>query len=302
MTTEHAPSVEALLASFPVQATNISTITGKPDRVKLNELILAIRQNAASVYSVKGGGTYGHIGLTMSGPEYQALPNTVPFVKTPHPGSLTIPESATAAAREDTRDLYNRNLYTHRLEQNVALALKNIFMSKLEESTYLSLKRDILHYSSVTLWQLITHLLTKYGEKTVEMLTDNLAAMEEAFDISQPSIDGLFIRQDKLQRFAADTPQTISDGYWLLRTLNVIKASGLLHKGVQKWNANTAAYKTVPHFKIDFPIYHEEYLKKRENDSTADRSTAYSAMTDRLASQEAAFNAFQEMTTAQTNM
>ena len=272
--TQTAPTVEELYAAFPVQANSISKIHGIPDRVTLNTLIDAIRENAASVNSNKGGGIYGHIGMTMSPIEYEILPNAIPFVRTAHPGVLVIPAAATIAAREDERDNYNRNHYMHVLEQNIDLALKNIIMSKLDNSTYLVLKDKILHYRNITVWTLIDHLLTKHGEKTVEMLTANMEAMQADFDISQPSIEGLFIRQDDLQLFAIGTPQAIPDGYWILYTLNVINKSGLLHKSVQKWNAEDDAHKTVLHFKTDFAKYHKSYLKKRNND-TGDRN-AYS--------------------------
>ena len=267
-----APTVDALYAAFPVQAHNIEQIHGTPDRVNLNKLIDAIRENAASVYSNKGGGLYGHIGLTMSPADYLVLPNATEFVFTDHPGVLTIPASATTvAAREDIRDTYNRNLYMHLLEQNVTLSLKNIIMSKLDDTTYVTLKDPVLHYRNISVWRLVDHLLTKHGNKTVKMLTENLAAMQADYDISQPSIEGLFIRQDKLQLFALGTPQAIPDGYWILYTLNVIDRSGILHKSIQKWNAETDAYKTIDQFKLDFTKYHESYLKKRDND-TGDRS------------------------------
>lgn len=267
--------VEALYAAFPVQAHNIDHIQGTPDRVSLNKLIDAIRENAASVYSNKGGGIYGHIDPTMNPVDYLLLPNATTFDLTAHPGVLAIPTvAATAAAREDVRDLYNQNLYMHILEQNVTLALKTLLMSKVDATTYIVLKDKILHYRNITVWDLINHLLTKHGNKTVKMLTKNLATMQADYDISQPSIEGIFIRQDELQLFALSTPQAIPDGYWLLYTLHVIDRSGILHKAIQKWNAKDEAYKTVAQFKIDYTEYHESYLKKRDN-NVGDRG-AYS--------------------------
>ena len=228
----------------------------------------------------------------MSPADYLLLPNATEIISTNHPGILVIPAAAaTVAAREDIRDLYNRNLYMHLLEQNVALALKNTIMSKIDSATYITLKDPILHYRNVSLWQLIDHLLTKHGDKTVKMLTENLTAMQADYDISQPSIDGLFIRQDELQRFALGTPQAISDGYWILYTLNVIDRSGLLHKSIQKWNAETDAYKTVIQFKLDFTKYHESYIKKRDNDSGDRGAYSIQALEQRMELMSAQANA-----------
>ena len=49
-------------------------------------------------------------------------------------------------------------------------------------------------------------------------------------------------------------------------TLNVITASGILDKGVQKWKAEDEAHKTIANFKVDFAKYHKSYLQKRSSD------------------------------------
>ena len=272
---ETPPTVEALLASFPCKDHDIAKISGEPDRITLNALFKAIRRNAASVYSDKGGGRYGHLALTMEPIEYIALQHGTAFVLEAHPGVLTFTaEDKTVVQREDARDIYNRAKFAYLVEQNVTLALKNTMMSKLPEATYITLCNEHVHYEDVTVWELIDHLETNYGEKTTIMLTENVTAMQADFDISQPSIEGLFVRQNELQRFAADTAQAISDGFWVLYTINVIDHSGLLHKGVQKWEAQAAAYKTPANLKTDFTKYHKSYLKKRDNDN--DGRSAYS--------------------------
>ena len=63
------------------------------------------------------------------------------------------------------------------------------------------------------------HLEDRYGKKTTAMLTNNATAMQADFDISQPSIEGLFVRQNHLQRFAEGTSQAISDGFWVVKTV-----------------------------------------------------------------------------------
>ena len=253
---EIPPTVETLLASFPCKDHNIASITGEPDRITLNALFKAIRRNAASVYSDKGGGRYGHLALTMAPSTYIALQHGTAFVLEKHPGVLTFAaDEKTIVQREDARDIYNRSKYTYLVEQNVTQALKNTMMSKLLESTYITLCDDLVHYENVTVWNLISHLEDRYGEKTTTMLTANVTAMQADFDISQPSIEALFVRQNELQRFAAGTAQAISDGFWVLYTINVIDKSGLLHKGVQKWEAQPATYKTPANLqrKAQFP-------------------------------------------------
>lgn len=114
------------------------------------------------------------------------------------------------------------------------------------------------------------------------MLTANVTAMQADFDISQPSIEGLFVCQNDLQRFANGTAQAISDGFWVLYTINVIDKSGLLHKGVQKWEAQTAAHKTPANLQTDFTAYHKSYLKKRDNDNGDRNAYSIQELTNRM--------------------
>jgi len=106
-----------------------------------------------------------------------------------------------------------------------------MMMSKILESTYITLCDKLVHYKNVTVWQLVHHLEDRYGEKNTTMLTRYVTAMQADFNISQPSNECLFVCQNDLQRFAAGTAQAISDGFWVLYTINVIDHSGLLHKG-----------------------------------------------------------------------
>lgn len=213
----------------------------------------------------------------MAPADYTDLQHGTVFVLEKHQGVLTFTaKQKTSIQREDACDIYNHTKYVYLVEQNLTLALKNIVMSKLQKATYIGLCDDYVHYENVTIWQLIHHLQARYGKKTTAMLTDNVTAMQADFDISQPSIEGLFVCQNHLQRFATGTPQAISDGFWILYTINVIDKSGLLHKGVQKWEAQDAAYKTPANLETDFKKYHKSYLKKRDNDNDNNRGAAYS--------------------------
>ena len=271
-----APTVESLSASFPKKDFDIPAITGEPDRISLDLLINDIRQNAASVRSIKGGGTYGHLAMTMAPAEYLALPGATAFTYTASPGELTFTVADdTTIKREDARDIYNRAHHNFELELNVKIALRNILLSKLEESTYITLRDDILLYNNVTVWEILHHLLDTYGDKTTEMLSTNVDNMKATYDCSQPSLEQLFVRQDRYQKFAADTPQAITDGYWILFTYNIIDSSGLLNKSCQKWDAELTAYKTKAQFRKDFTKYHKSYIKKRTSDSGSGQPTAY---------------------------
>ena len=97
-------------------------------------------------------------------------------------------------------------------------------MTKLDESAYIPLKQLYVGYAgSSILWEFANHLLTTYGEKTDDMVLANLtAASTEEFDCLGASIEQLYLRQDKIQKFAIGTSGAITDKTWMLQTTHDI--------------------------------------------------------------------------------
>ena len=90
--------------------------------------------------------------------------------------------------------------------------------SKLEESRYCALEDNIFLYYNVSVADIIAHLMTMYGDKMTAMLSKNFKNMQDSFDVRQPSIENMYVRQNNLQKFAADSDQDITDRYWMLYT------------------------------------------------------------------------------------
>ena len=273
-----APTVAEIEAIFPIKADNISAITGQPDRTQLEPLLKDLRQCAASIPTLKGGGLYGHVAFIMPTIDYLALPGATAFVTTASPGVLVyLPTETTVGQRDDRRNLYHEDLFHFTTEQNIQTALKNIFFTKIDKSTHCILEDPHVGYANVTIRQLLTHVMGAYGEKTSAMLSTNMEAMRDPYDVSLPSMDQFFTRQNEHQQFAVGTDSGISDGLWIMNTFHVIQESGLLHKGCRKWEANTAAgYKTKAQFIKDFTAYHKDMTAKMKNDAP----TAYSVHHD----------------------
>ena len=96
-------TIKELIAVFPVNSHEITSISGTPDCVSLNALNRNLRKIAASVTSMKGGVIYGRIAFTMTDANYLELPNTVAFVPAVSTGLLTYQPlvDTTAALRND---------------------------------------------------------------------------------------------------------------------------------------------------------------------------------------------------------
>ena len=99
-------------------------------------------------------------------------------------------------------------------------------MAKLDESAYILLKQQYIGYAGRGIWEFANHLLTTYGEKTDDMVLANLtAASTEEFDCLGASIEQLYLRQDKIQKFTIGTSGAITDKTWMLQTTHVIETS-----------------------------------------------------------------------------
>jgi len=115
-------TVEALLASFPCKEHDIANILGEPDRITLNALFKAIRRNATSIYSDKGGGQYGHLDLTMAPTAYTALQHGSVFILETHPGVLTFAEAYKRSFNAKTRATYTTGRNTPTLLNRTSLS------------------------------------------------------------------------------------------------------------------------------------------------------------------------------------
>ena len=67
-------TVAEFQAIFPVKPESILAITGRPDRVQLEPFFKALRQWAASIPSLKGGGLHGHLAFIVATVDYLLLP------------------------------------------------------------------------------------------------------------------------------------------------------------------------------------------------------------------------------------
>ena len=171
-----APTVADIMKGFPKKDYQIDAIPGKPERLALNILIEALRENAASIATKRWRTIWAYGILHVSPPifNYSTIQHTQPFVMEVPPGELTFVPGDTAAAREDTKLLYYNKVYNFELEKYLTTALKNIIMNKFDKSAYIRLKQQYVGYAGCNVWEFINRLLIIYGEKLDDMVKANL--------------------------------------------------------------------------------------------------------------------------------
>ena len=88
---------------------NLNPIRGEPTFETVHKLWNKIKANTRSVYLHLGGGTHGRLGLVLTAAQYACVSNTV-FTSPDHPGTLSIPTSATSVQRSTLRDAHIEDL------------------------------------------------------------------------------------------------------------------------------------------------------------------------------------------------
>ena len=132
-------------AIFLVKPEDILSITGAPDRLQLCTFTKELRQCAASIPSLKGGGTCGHLAFLMPTAECLLLPGAIGFITQASSGLLAcLPGETLVAQRDDSRNMCCQDLCNFHTEQNIQTVLKNILFSKTEKPTHCFLKNPKL--------------------------------------------------------------------------------------------------------------------------------------------------------------
>ena len=151
-----APSVDKLAESF--ENPHIPTIDGEPTYATLHGMHDLLEFNAASVATNLGGGTLGHLFLTLSPTVYSTLSTTIVVVPlntstTPViPAGATGPEAASIRYAHDTATLA---FYTF---LNVDCALRQQLLGFVDDTFLQVLHKPHHGYSGSSTLDLLTHL------------------------------------------------------------------------------------------------------------------------------------------------
>ena len=157
---------------------------------------MGCQHNAASIRTSKGGARFGHLFFTMSDAACLLIPNATAFNIQPPPGPIVFNVGDTAHDRDERKEESYQHQCFCTLEQNVEQAIKNANFDKLDEVTCITLKDPVIGHANVTIKEIFAHLLTTCGDKTNTMLSKNVEAMQAPFDITQSSIEPLFVRTE----------------------------------------------------------------------------------------------------------
>ena len=152
MTPPSVPTPAEILESFPETPTKIQ---GLPTYQTLRSLRDVLKTNAASVETIIGGGTYGHLGLILPAQVYNTIvpplhQGTNSWNDPPYPGiNPAIPPNATPELITYYRDNHKEALRTWKLSINVNAALRKNILSAVDEIYLRAIKAPHTGFSNL---------------------------------------------------------------------------------------------------------------------------------------------------------
>ena len=252
-------TVDKIIDSFPFPT--LPNITGEPDYETLSELHTKLNANAASVQTNLGGGTLGHLWLTLKPEVYNTLTNT-PFQPPENPGSQpVIPEGATGPATASIRFDFDINSRLFQKYNCVELALKSQLINAVDEVFIQSLRNKYTGYASSSTKDILNYLYDNYAKITDTALQENDGKMRAPYDPSLP-IETFFAKIEECQEFAAAGNTAYTSEQILSMAYQGIFRSGVFPEGCKDWRKKPPLEKTWALLKTHFAL---EYLDLKES-------------------------------------
>ena len=146
-------------AEEQIEAFQITQINGQPTDEDINKLVNKLTECAATIPTMNGGGSHGHIGMLINDTEYRTFSTRgEPFVIPTNPGAYPLNPSNDAIKRE-------RQVAEHKMEVKefeIYLGVTNGLRKKIREAVNPEWLESIRHvtmgFSHLTPMQMIDHL------------------------------------------------------------------------------------------------------------------------------------------------
>ena len=235
----------------------------EPNHTFISDLEEQIYDLVGTVQSDRSGGTTGHIGLIMSAAEFLLIPNTTPFIRSTHLGTVNylLPTNCTTINQHTERRCEHKILlHVFEKEQMIETQIKKDLMSCFDKNVYIQLKYLRLGYTNVKVQRFIEYLYLEYGKKSEELKNKALDDLKAEADFTGQSIKPFRLRQKKLKLFLEDTEQKITEGTYIKKTLGVIERSNFINKSVLVWKARALNQRTISLF---WPFFTAAHKKQR---------------------------------------
>jgi hypothetical protein len=265
----NVPSIESFIESFP---NRLPKIQGLPTYDSLVETRRLLKENAATIPSLRGGGNNGYLGIVVSDAVYATI-HATPFDLPDNPGPTpVIPGGASAAVVGELVRQHTENLREWREFTNVRQALKKQLMDAIEPIYLRALKNQHVGFNNVTLLQMLTHLFTNYGRLEPQDLVHNANKLNTPWDPNTP-FELLIEQIDECIDFADAGNQAFPANQIVNTAYTLVFNTGMFFDDCKDWLRKAVADRTWDNFKTFFLQAQSEH---RQQQRTAAKS-GYSA-------------------------
>jgi hypothetical protein len=251
---------ESVEQQFPHPELSPLSSTDKPANTSLKPLKKQLNANAMSIPSVQGGGSHGHLALTIPAARYLTIVG-IAFTAPLHPGPAPIHiAGATGHQITETNRQYAAELKEFRVFTSVEANLKKEIIQAVPDTYINELNDDILGYANTTTLSLLAHLDTTYGTVTADNLNTNLDDLQRAWTSAQPLED--LWKQIRQCRLFANDHDPISELMAVRSALLNLETAGVFSDAVKDWRKLPVVDHTLTKLKAHFNTTDRERLRQ----------------------------------------
>jgi hypothetical protein len=239
----------------------LTPIHGKPTAATIKQLKKEAYDNVRSVYSDRGGGMNGHLGIVMATAPYVLRAGQVfdiPNHRGPqvaHAAGVTQSQITAANRLYDTFIAeYAKYALVHKLlKQQILTAVKSIYYQDLEDDTF--------GYADVSIPDIRAHLTTQDGQLNAANLKLNRTRLTEQWSPDEP-LEDLWKRTRIIRSVAVAGGNAITDGSTIELTLEDLRKAGVYDHAITMWYDKDETDHTWANFMLHFTKHEKERHRK----------------------------------------
>ena len=259
-------------ALFPHPELDKLPSDAKPTLPQIRTLQRQINSNAMAVTSTRGGGGHGHLALVMLPGDYNAIPNTAPWIAPVHPGMQpVIPQGATGPQISAITRQYKADLEEYLTYKATEAALRKALIQAIPPIYIDILADDIFAFANVTPEQIVTHMKVTYGQITPDDLAANMDTLKQPWNPNEP-IESLWTRIRKCMTFA-QAHDPISDQTAVREAVHIFEQTGVFADALRDWRKKLPGDQTLATLTTDF----NKANKERQRNLTSQQAGYHSA-------------------------
>ena len=232
-------------------------IRGEPDHKSLKRLKKELRSNASSVETDLGGGNHGYLGLLKKDEDYNATPDTQPFLPPTCPSPLTISQDSTPTQALELKEQHKEQKRLYLECKNVEKALLRHVQEAIEDCYIEPLVNEYTNLLTHDIPAVLEYLTYNFGKVRSEEVTEKEIEVMAMSWQPQDSLVLLTKPIENLQSLAKEAGIPYSDMQLLHKGLTIARNTRDFEYALTMWETLLEEDKTWLKFKTHF---HEAQL------------------------------------------